>query len=188
MKSLETIQKTFKVFGTLAKVAQVLCIVGASICAVTALCAVTWFNGGHVFSIFGQPIDDFFGEDKLRMYVKLLALTFTLTADAVLFGFSHSYFKSEQTDGTPFTEKGAVKIRRLGIRCIYIPIIAAAVSAAIAKWQGVTGVLEGSNLPQLIIGVMLILASLVFSYGAELESKNKPMSGFSEEKDAQAAE
>ena len=47
MKSLQTIQKTFRVFQILAKIALVFCIVIASICAVGALCAVAWYTGAR---------------------------------------------------------------------------------------------------------------------------------------------
>ena len=173
MKTLETIQKTFKVFEVMTKVAEILCIVGASICAVTSLCAVTWLGGGHVFSIFGSPIEPLFEGDLLATYGKLLALTFTITADAILLGFAHHYLKHEQEDGTPFTEKGAQRLKKLGIRCIYIPIIAFSVSAAIATWQGVTNLDIGGNLPSTVFGIGLILVSLVFRYGAELEESMK---------------
>lgn len=173
MRTLETIQKTFKVFGVMTKVAEILCIVGASLCVLTASCAVVWHNGGRVFSLFGTPIEPFFDGDLLIAYVKLLALTFTITADAILFGFAHHYLKHEQADGTPFTEKGAQRLRMLGIRCIYIPIIALSVSAAIATWQGVTHLDIGGNLPSTVFGIGLILVSLVFRYGAELESRNQ---------------
>ena len=173
MKTLETVQKTFKVFEVLTKVAEILCIVGASICAVTALCAAVWQNGGHVFGIFGTPIEPVFAGDLLSLYVKLLALTFTITADAILLGFAHHYLKQEQEEGTPFTEKGAQRLQRLGIRCIYIPIIAMSLSAAIAQWQGVKDLDIAGNLPSTTVGIGLILASLVFRYGAELESGNQ---------------
>ena len=173
MKSLETVQKTFKVFEVITKVAEILCIVGASLCAVTALCAVIWLGGGHVFSIFGTPIEPFFEGDLLTTYVKLLALTFTITADAILFGFAHNYLKHEQEEGTPFTEKGAKRLKKLGIRCIYIPVIALSVSAAIAQWQGVKYFDITGNLPSTVFGIGLILVSLVFRYGAELENGNQ---------------
>lgn len=54
MKSLQTIQKTFRVFQILAKIAFVFSIVGASICAVGALCAITWYNGGTVFTLLAS--------------------------------------------------------------------------------------------------------------------------------------
>lgn len=51
MKTLQTIQKTFRVFQILAKIAFVFSIVGASICALGALCATVWYNGGHVYEL-----------------------------------------------------------------------------------------------------------------------------------------
>lgn len=169
MKTLETIQKTFKVFEVMTKVAEILCIVGASLCALTASCAVVWHNGGRVLSIFGTPIEPFFDGDLLTVYIKLLTLTLTITADAILLGFTHNYLKHEQADGTPFTKKGAQRLKKLGIRCIYIPIITLSVSASIAAWQGVTDLDIDGNLPSTIFGIGLILVSLVFRYGAELE-------------------
>lgn len=171
METLKTIQNTFKVFKVIAKVAEILCIVGAAICAVTALCAVVWLGGGHVFGIFGQPIEPFFEGDLLTAYVKMLALTFTMTADAILLGFAHNYLKHEQADGTPFTVSGARRLKRLGIRCIYIPVIALVLSAIMAKLQNVSNLGIAGNLPSTIIGIAIILVSLVFSYGAELEQK-----------------
>lgn len=173
MKSLETVQKTFKVFKDITKAVEILCIVGASICAVIALCAVVWHNGGRIFSIFGQPIEPFFGEDLLGAYVKLLALTFTMTADAILLGFAHNYLKHEQEEKTPFTKTGALRLKKLGIRCIYIPIIALTISSVFATIQGVKNLGISGNLPSLVIGVMLIVISIVFYYGAELEESKE---------------
>lgn len=175
MKSLETIQKTFKVFQSIAKAAQILCIVGASIGAVVCLCAITWQNGGHVFDIFGQPLEPFFGGDLLTAYAKFLSMTFTLTAGAILLGFAHSYLKSEQADGTPFTEKGAAKLLKLGIRCIYIPIIAASAAEALAIWIGAENAIDSGNFSGTVIGIVLILTSLVIRYGTELAGANQPI-------------
>lgn len=172
MKSLETVQKTFKVFQTLTEIAKVFCIVGASICAVTVLCAAVLQNG-HVFGIFGEPTEQFIADDFIATCVKLLSTAFMLIVYAVLFGFAHSYLKQEQEDGTPFTEKGAEKLKMLGIRCIYIPIIAVSLSAAIAVWQGVKNIGIAGNFPSAVIGIALIIISIVFRYGAELENKSK---------------
>lgn len=40
-------------------------IVGASICAVGALCAVTWYSGGTVFTLLGKPVPIFAGGEGL---------------------------------------------------------------------------------------------------------------------------
>ena len=56
MNSLQTVQKTFRVFQILVRVAKILCIVGASLCAAGALCAVAWRSGGQMLMLFGEPL------------------------------------------------------------------------------------------------------------------------------------
>ena len=174
MKSLQIIQKTFRVFQILAKIAFVFSIVGASLCAVGALCAMTWYNGGQVFSLFGQPIAAFAaGENLQQAYAVLLSDVVYLSTNAVLLAFAGQYFKAEQADGTPFTERGANHIRKLGIRCIWMPIVAVVIASVITVCLGVEQSGDVSNLPSVITGIVLILASLIFRYGAELEEQNR---------------
>lgn len=75
MKSLQTIQKTFQVFQILTKIAFVFSIVGGILCAVGALCAMAWYTGGQVFSIFGEPVTIFAsGENMNQMLAVLLSV------------------------------------------------------------------------------------------------------------------
>lgn len=174
MKSLQTIQKTFRVFQILAKIAFVFSIVGASICAVGALCAVTWYSGGTVFTLFGEPVPIFAGDESLnQMLAVMLSNLVYMTTDAVLLGFAGQYFKIEQATGTPFTEKGANLIKKLGIRCIWMSIVAIVVASVITTCLGAERGGDVSNLPSVIIGIVLILASLIFRYGAELEKNDR---------------
>ena len=137
MKSLQTIQKFFRVFQILAKIAFVFSIVGASLCAVGALCAMIWHNGGQVFSLFGQPVPVFAeGADLLQTWAVLLGDMVFLITDAILLGLAGQYFKTEQAEGTPFAEKGAKSIRNLGIHCIWMPIVAAVIAAVISACLG----------------------------------------------------
>ncbi len=173
MKSLETIQKTFSIFKTLVKVAKILCIVGAAIFAVAAFCALTENYGGTIFSLFGQPLELFENETVLiQKFVEMLAAAFMLTAGAILFSLCGSYLKSELADGTPFTESGSKRLKKLGIQFIYIPAVAIAASEAVAIGQGVNSIGRAENYSGVAIGIMLILVSLIFKYGAELESRN----------------
>ena len=98
----------------------------------------------------------------------ILALT-----DGTLLAFALHYFRTEQADGTPFTKRGADEIRRLSIRTIVLPLVAAILAATV---YGVVHLpanagSDWSNAYSLTMGVALILASLVFRYGAELEEK-----------------
>ena len=175
MKSLQTIQKTFRVFQILAKIAFVFSIVGASICAAGALCAIAWHTGGQVFSLFGEPITFYVGKESMNQAVAvLLSDMVCLITDAVLLAFAGGYFKTEQAEGTPFTEKGADLLRKLGIRCIWMPIVAIVIASVITVCLGAERSGDIGNLPGLVTGIVLILASLIFRYGAELE-KNRAL-------------
>ncbi|MGN1248542.1 MAG: hypothetical protein ACI4XW_00555 [Candidatus Spyradocola sp.] len=173
MKTLNTIQKTFHVFRILTRIAMILTIVGASLCALGALCAVTWYAGGTVISLFGTPVPMFAEGANLRATMaSLLSEMVVLITDAVLLGFAGQYFKAEQADGTPFTLSGAERVKRLGIRCIWMPIVATVIAAVLMNCLGADKGVELSSLPSVATGVVLILTSLIFRYGAELADNN----------------
>lgn len=182
MKSLQTIQKTFRVFQILTTIALVLSIVGASICAVGALCAMAWYTGGQVFSLFGEPVTIFAsGENLNQMLAVLLSDLILLSTEAILLALAGRYLKTEQAEGTPFTENGADLIKKLGIRCIYMPIVAVVIASVITVCLGVERSGDISNLPSVATGIVLILASLIFRYGAELEEGNRSLISDGEE-------
>ena len=162
MKSLQTIQKTFRVFQILAKIAFVFSIVGASLCAVGVLCSIVWYTGGQVFSLFGEPITFFAGrKDMNQVMAVLLSDLVYLTVDAILLTFVGQYFKTEQAEGTPFTE-------------IYMPIVSVVIASVITACLRAEQGGDVSNLPSVVTGIVLILASLIFRYGAELEKRSHP--------------
>ncbi|MGN0718446.1 MAG: hypothetical protein ACI4LQ_01425 [Anaerovoracaceae bacterium] len=174
MNTLQTIQKTFRVFQIPTKVAFILSIVGAAICAVGALCSITWYTGGQVFTLFGEPITFFIdSEGANQAMAVLLSDLVMLTTDAILLGFAGRYFKIEQAEGTPFTANGAELLKKLGIRCIYMPIVAVVIATVIMVSLGTEESGDLSNLPGVVTGIVLILASIIFRYGAELEQKVK---------------
>lgn len=168
MNQLQTIQKTFRVFQTLAAIAKTLCIVGAVLSGTIALCISTEINGGNVFTLFGEPIKLFAdGTGMQKTGVECLITMIVMIAKAILLTFAGRYFKIEQADGTPFSESGATELKRLGIRCIIIPIIATAIAAV----EGVQDIDITGDFPGIVTGLILILASIIFSYGASLENR-----------------
>ena len=171
MKTLETIQKVFNVFRIITIIASIICTVAAVLSGLGALCAAVQYHGGTVLRIFGEPFDLFAdGTDLLQKYVYLLSVTFMLIAEAILLKLTHSYLKSERADGTPFTYNGAERLKKLGVRFIWIPIVAIAVSDAVAAWQGVD--VTVANFGGVVTGTVLILVSVIFRYGAELEKSS----------------
>lgn len=171
---LQSIQKTFRVFYTLICVAKTLCIVGVSLCAVGVLCITVASRGEQVFGLLGEPINIFAGmTDPIRMNAELWAAFIQLMEKTILLALAENYFKMEQADGTPFTEQGADRLKRLGIRCIWISVVAAILAAAVATLQGAADAGAIGNSTEVIVGIALILTSMVFRYGAELEQKTQ---------------
>lgn len=175
MKSLQTIQKTFRVFQILTKIAMILSFVWAGLAALGILCGTVWYYGGTVIGADRELLYVLTETGGLReMIGVLLADTIFALTDGVLFAFALGYFRAEQADGTPFTKRGAGLIKRLGIRTIVLPLVAAIlasiVSAIFHLPQNAGN--DWGNLPGVSMGIALILTSLIFRYGAELEEKN----------------
>lgn len=185
MKSLQTIQKTFRVFQTLSKIAMVLSFVWAGLAALGLLCGIVWYSGGNVFGANQELLLTMTVTGGLTEMIGVLLVDFILAlTDGILLVFALRYFKAEQADGTPFTRHGADRILHLGILTIVLPLVAAILSALACELltlpQG--AVRDWENLNSLTMGIVLILASLVFRYGAELETKC--ISGTNEELDS----
>lgn len=172
MKSLQTIQKTFRVFQILAKVSMILTFVWAGLTSIGLLCGFVWYSGGTVVGASQELILTLTDTEGARqmMGVLLADLAFAL-ADGILLVFAYRYFKAEQAAGTPFTHGGADQIRRLGIRTIVLPLVAVILASVAYELLGVPQAvrLDGGNLSSVSMGIVLILASLIFRYGAELE-------------------
>lgn len=177
MQSLEKVQKTIKILRIFFKICMIVCIVSASLSASLALCAITWRNGGKVFDIVGIPLEPFITGDLTVAYVSLLSVTFIFTVGAVLSGLAKSYCKFALSEGTPFTEKCADRLKTLGITCIYVPFIAIAVSISIGVITGVKDFVWIGNFATVITGVILIAVSQVLRYGADSDGNlvdNRP--------------
>ena len=172
MDSLKTIQKTFRIFLRLTHAAKILCVVGAVLSGVGALCVMTSYYGGHIFDLFGKPVVIFHPDTNWKQqYVELLAVSIRMIANCILLAFAQDYLKTEQSDGKPFTLAGAKKLKNLGIRCIWIPIVAIVVAVTVAVWLGEEGIGEAGNAFSITTGIILILVSMIFRYGAELEQQ-----------------
>lgn len=173
MKSLQTVQKTFRVFQILTKIAMILSFVWAGLAALGLLCAVVWYYGGAMVGA-EQPM--LYALTRTGGVTEMIGalltdIIFALT-DGILLALALNYFRAEQADGTPFTKRGTQKIRALGIRTIVLPLVATILAAVVCAVLGLP--LDGSdwgNLTSVTMGIALILASLVFRYGADLEEK-----------------
>lgn len=176
MKSLQTIQKTFRVFQTLSKIAMILSFVWAGLAALGLLCGMVWYFGGNVVGANQELIYALTVTSGLTEMTGVLLVDMILAlTDGTLLAFALRYFKLEQADGTPFTQHGADRILHLGILTIVLPLVAAILSALVCELMTLPqdAVRDWGNLGSLTMGIVLILTSLIFRYGAELETKKQ---------------
>lgn len=167
MNNLEKIQKIVKVFKALALTAAILAFVSSLFMLVSV---GVWYgadNSGVAYiAELTKRID--FNETLAVIWCDfVLCLT-----DGILFSFAYLYLSHELTDGTPFTERGAKEMRFLGIKIILIPIIAVTICGVICGCLGTDAPENISNGTSVVFGVALIIISIVFAYGAELERKD----------------
>lgn len=166
-KTLSNLLTIFKVAKVLAKIAFILCIIGASGCALGffALSAVDSFMPEQLVAN---------GINVNVAYFELIVGTVACIGAAVFSFLSGKYFKNVLAAGTPFSFDGAKECFRLGVASI---IISAAVAVVSAITAGVVTILENSlalnsNIETSITfstGLFFMFLSLIFKYGAELQ-------------------
>lgn len=175
MKSLESIQKTYKMFKTLAKIAMILSFIWAGITLVGLLCGIAWHTGGYVYGISMENALKLTQTTGLEQMIGTLLADFVLAlTDGLLFLFTHRYLNQELMDGTPFTLSGAEQVKGLGIKTIVMPLVTVIISAVIYECFGLSRPGDWGNGITVVLGIALILFSLVLRHGAELrEGKEK---------------
>ena len=170
MKRLETIQKIFGVFERLAMVAMIVSFLVLGATLLGLFCTIAWQVGGTLG--FDNAVFVFGGAYGLgvAIFALLSGSIFALT-DGVLFLSAWRYFQEERADGTPFTSSGADRMRKLGIHTIVLPIVACCISAVLEGVFDLPHTGDWDNGICVVLGIGMILVSLIFRYGAELEAK-----------------
>lgn len=180
MTKLETIQKVFGVFKIIARVGMIVCYVAAALAVAGGI--IYPANGETALLKFGEttvymPFNFHSGGDaSANEKISWIMISGGIGAlfKGVLLTFACRYFTLEQTQGTPFTEKGAKSLLTLGILSIALSAVEASVRAAIYEIMKISEIAKDfSSAWGVILGVCLILFSLIAKYGAELEQKVK---------------
>lgn len=170
MNSLDKIQKIIKVFHTLAKIAMIFAYVAAGLLLVSAIL----FANNTSFQLISDTSAALLPDiDRNQMVSELLCDFVVCLTDGLLLTFGQLYMKHELDDGTPFTTRGADEIKRLGIRIIILPLVAIGIISAICATFNAELPETISNELSISFGIALIIISIIFRYGAELESKVK---------------
>lgn len=164
MKSLKTVQSISKVVSIIVKIGYVFSIIGAvgALIGGVALLSVPYI-GEDIARLIASEVE---GATATALGIGLIAETIYLTGAAIGMGFTNQYFKNELKAGTPFTHNGAKELLRAGIINLAVLMGAYSICAvilAIAECESVLSIEYDAA-----AGIMMILLSFVFHYGADL--------------------
>lgn len=177
MESLKTIQKLSKLGKILSKIVYVFCLVGLILCIIGGLGLIFISESFELANIkIHGLIESNINFSKEIIYAALIIGIIELACEMYISKQAQKYFEYELEEGTPFTEEGANKIKRLGLIVIFIPLVASFVSALgfeIAKQtMNFTGKLDINFDISLTLGITFLILSAIFRYGSSL-IKNK---------------
>ncbi|MDO4565655.1 MAG: hypothetical protein Q4C04_08585 [Clostridia bacterium] len=169
MKSLQTVQKIMGVFRVLTLVAAICCFVGAA-GALIGLASVAVASALSEPGFFNELMELMECNGLYEAIVGCIEGFVIALNQGVLLMMLHGYIKREREDGTPFTQRGAKELTKLGVLYIVMPIVAAIIVAVVGACFKVEPT-ELSNGHAVGFGITLLILSAVFRYGAELEAK-----------------
>lgn len=175
-KSLHTIQTIAKMGKIFSQIIFICCLIGAIGCCVGAVTLL----GVNGLVIGGTNITALIvSESDIAMETMVFSCIsgfIACTAECVVSKFANLYFKHELEAGTPFTLEGSREILRLGILTIAIPMGALLLEGiAYGVFQVLYPMAEQMNMEDISsigLGVMFLVASVIFKYGSELREKD----------------
>lgn len=175
MKSLQTLQRLSNLGKILSKIVFVFCMVGAGLSIAGIVCLaldIGAFKADYISA--GSIIKNNAGVSIGTLYATMVMSVILCSGEAVLAKFAEHYFRGEIQDGTPFNFERAKELQLLGILTICIPIgtnlVAAVVYEVISYIYGNVASLDLGNIGSISLGIMFIIMSLVFRYGAECKN------------------
>lgn len=167
---LEKIQRAYKVFLILIIVDIV----------VTFIDTAYLLTAGITYVNCGEPLLFKMGETIIKMPMDkplaphgaiYIAEGISYLFSGIILVFTSRYLKQEQKDGTPFTEKGANMLKKLGIITIVLSAVSSVVHAAILAMYKVESDADITNMTEFAVGICFIIFSMVLRYGSQLEAK-----------------
>lgn len=179
---LQKIQKVLDVFRILTKIYMVCAFVAMGFMFVTGITALVQgdpliFRMGDV-KVYLPTILEHPGKHGAEYLADGIAIMFC----GIVSTFMISFMKFEAKEGTPFTEKCADKLKKLGISIIVCSGVCSTVQAAILSMYHITNA-SCEVFEEFTLGIVFIIVSMILRYGATLksDSTNKPKAELTEE-------
>lgn len=178
-KSLKTIQILSKIGRILSKIVFIACIIGAAMCLASIVGLAIGTN--DAISIHGKTITQTMADVSdlsIASAYALFCVGLTMCLGEIFTAkFAEKYFTHELEDGTPFTERGAKEMLRLGILTISISLgtsILSSISLAVIKHSFSNVETQGiGSVSAVGLGIVFLIFGVVFRYGAGIKEKEE---------------
>lgn len=165
-KTLSNIITVFKVVRIVAKVIFILCVIGFAGCILAAVMLP--------FAISILPLDILADKEIALAYPGCISGAIACAGEAVIAFLAERYCGNVLKANTPFTLEGSKECFRLGIASIIASVaVSVASGIAFAIFTVVTQSSPDASFDasvSLTAGLLLLFLSLVFKYGAEVQS------------------
>lgn len=171
LSTIQILHRTGRILSRLAFAVSVIAVVS---CTAAVICLTL---GVEETASFLASLSVFDGNTGC-MYHILISAAVTALGEAVVAKQAVSYFKAELNAGTPFNGGNALRLRKLGIITIVIPLVTAVISDVlyeilIRKFDYFDSGISYATGGSIAIGVMFIILSVLCRYGAELDGEEK---------------
>lgn len=175
-------EKTLKTIQILSKIAR---IISKIIFIITLVCAIICLAGIFMLALaqsipsinIDSIVSNATGADIAVAYFSCFVGVIACVFECILAKFAEIYFKNEIAAGTPFTYEGSKEILRLGILALALPLGSSIISSIV---HGIFSLFSVAvrNMPldssaSLDMGIVFILASFIFKYGADIIANAK---------------
>lgn len=173
-KALQIITKMGKILSKLVFIFSIVCV-----CMCVAGLISSMFKSDRIFKIGNVTIHGllpiFDGYNEKSINIILTAYLIIFSGKAVVSKFAERYFHNTLIAETPFTQSGAIELRKLGIITIVIPtscvILAEILQEIMIKFMNLSAEIQidlnFGNETSVILGIMFIVGS--FLCGAEAD-------------------
>jgi len=177
MRSLISVQKIFRVLKIVFLVLAILMFVAAGLCLLCGLFLA--INRDLLLSISGDIISQIGGLGNLaginasmitNMGIVIIGVALVGAAGGVEFILCYRYCAGEIAEGSPFTYRCADGLNDLGIKILAIEIAGQLIFWTVLRVCGWGEIASINLIPAVIRGLVPILLSKLFRYGADLRA------------------
>lgn len=166
MKSLERVQKIFKVFKILAQIILVCNIIGCILCTIAI----------PLVAVFGDQIETIsYVRETMAGYDNNITLCYVIcgaiesAAMITIYTYVVRFYNYELGKGTPFDETVVTKMRKLGLLRIIISVATSLVTTIIAACFKLQDFISfGSS--GLVMGLAFFIISYLLAYGVDVKN------------------